>query len=231
MLAVTRVPPPSGLSIDQVAVESGHAITESVQAAAVRGVGTADAVVARPRAEDPRASVSAQPGMGRVRVLDDVGQRLGDDEVSGGLDFLREPAVQSQVELNRHRRSLCERVERGCESAVGEHRRVDPARELAQLGLRLAQRRDRPVEQLDRRLLGDPAAQHLQLERERHEPLLGAIVQVALEPAAGLHRRLDDPAPGCPELVQPGVEVGLEPLVVEREHGPGGRRLDDFGRA
>jgi hypothetical protein len=45
------------------------------------------------------------------------------------------------------------------------------------------------------------ALEHAQLERERHEPLLGAVVEVALEAAALLHPRLEDPQPRGAELL------------------------------
>ena len=67
-----------------------------------------------------------------LRVLDDVRDRLGDDVVGGGLDRLGQPLVE-QGQLDRQGRPRREPLERGVEAAVGQHRRVDPARELAQL--------------------------------------------------------------------------------------------------
>ena len=59
-------------------------------------------------------------------------------------------------------------------------------------------------------------------QRERDQPLLGAVVQVALEaPAFGVARR-DDPLPRGLHLLQTGADLVGEPLVVERK--PGGRR-------
>ena len=54
-------------------------------------------------------------------------------------------------------------------------------------------------------------------------------MQVALEPAASFDCRLDDPSTGGAQVLEPGVEVGLEPFVVERQHRPGRRRLDELG--
>jgi hypothetical protein len=85
---------------------------------------------------------------------------------------------------------------------------VDAARELAQL-------LDRPVQ-----LVGDPADLPLQLgqlrghgglgqaqlEAERDQSLLGAVVQVALDPAPGVVGGGDDPGPGRGEL---GAAVGV----------------------
>ena len=66
------------------------AIGETVEAAAVRRVGSADAVVLDRERE--RAVVAADPdrGLGRVRVLADVRECLADNEVGGGLELAGE---------------------------------------------------------------------------------------------------------------------------------------------
>ena len=72
-------------------------------------------------------------------VLGRVGQRLGRDEVGGGLDHRRRPAARATactVTSIGERRA--ERLDRRLEAAVGEHRRRDPAREVAQLADRRA---------------------------------------------------------------------------------------------
>ena len=90
---------------------------------------------------------------------------------------------------------------------------MDPARELAQfldreLELRcgLVGRRDRLVVFAGSR--GKPSAHAPQGERDRHEPLLGAVVQVALQPATLLVGRLDDPRPRATDLGLDGSHVG-----------------------
>ena len=107
---------------------------------------------ARPRRPEPRpgsapptpssrTSTTAAPlrrrtrdrRLARVGVLGHVGQRLGDDEVGGRLDRRRQPLVRHLGELDRHRRAAGERLERAPEAAVGQHRGVDAARQLAQL--------------------------------------------------------------------------------------------------
>jgi hypothetical protein len=71
---------------------------------------------------------------------------------------------------------------------------MDPAGELAQLGQALLELLDRGVEQLRRlcvglrRRAGEPERQ-----RERDEMLLGAVVEVALDPAARRVPRGDQP--------------------------------------
>ena len=54
-------------------------------------------------------------------------------------------------------------------------------------------------------------------------------MQIALEPTAGLDGCLNDPPTGGAQVIEPGVEIGLEPLVVERQHRCGRRRLHELG--
>ena len=95
--------------------------------------------------------------------------------------------------------ALRQGLDGGDEAAVGQHRRGDAARKVAQLGhrgggllARLADERGRlgPILEAG---LGPP-----ELHCQRHQPRLGAIVEVALDPAQ--LRRLDvqhaPPGPG-----------------------------------
>ena len=79
-------------------------------------------------------------------------------------------------------------------------------------------------------VLLEPGAQQAQVERERDELLLGAVVQVALDLAAGVVGRLDDPAPRVAQLLEPGPQVGLQALVVDRQRGSRGRGVHELGR-
>ena len=64
-------------------------------------------------------------------------------------------------------------------------------------------------------------AQQPQREREHHQPLLGAVVQVALEPAALGVAGLDGARARGAQLLELRARLRLQPLVVERQ--PGGR--------
>ena len=77
---------------------------------------------------------------------------------------------------------------------------------------------------LDEPAVAEPRLQHPQVERERHELLLGAVVQVALDPAARVVGGLDDPQPRHPQLLHPRAQLGLQPLVVDRQRGGARRR-------
>src|SRR3954468_6477405 len=106
---------------------------------------------------------------------------------------------------------------------------MDAPRELAQLLPRALQLAPRGLEQPGRRGrvgLG-LALRHAELERQRHEPLLGAVVEVALEPAALAHRHLDEPRPRGLQLLDPRAELRLEALVLELERRRRGRRAHE----
>jgi hypothetical protein len=57
--------------------------------------------------------------------------------------------------------------------------------------------------------------QQSELERERDQPLLGAVVEVALQPLPLLLARLDDAPPRSPQFLEASSELSLEPAVFE----------------
>ena len=77
-------------------------------------------------------------------------------------------------------------------------------------------------------------------ERERDEPLLGAVVEVALEPPPLDVARLDDARARAPQLVLVELALGdvhpadeqprVAPVVAERRRRPGHRRRSPVGR-
>ena len=86
----------AGWALDpELALEGGEPVGEPDEAAAV-GPGAADAVVAHPELEDAVLDAREDGGMPCTGVLDDVGQRLGDDEVGGRLDRRRETVLRSR---------------------------------------------------------------------------------------------------------------------------------------
>ena len=119
----------------------------------------------------------------RCGVLGGVRQSLGDHEVRRGLDRHRRPRVEVDRDLDGDRASCRERRERRIEAAVGEDRRVDSAREVAQLReclLRVLVRLldERPCSLRVGVELGAGASE---VDRERGQPLLRAVVEVALD--------------------------------------------------
>ena len=78
-------------------------------------------------------------------------------------------------------------------------------------------------------LVADLGAQQPQREREHHQPLLGAVVEVALEPPALGVARLDGARARRAQLLEPRARLRLQPLVVEREPGGGADLLEQPG--
>ena len=115
-----------------------------------------------------------------TRVLCDVGQRLGDDEVRRRLDRSRQP-VHGHVDLDRHGRPRGQRLDARAQAAAREDRREEALRELAQLFGRQLRLLDRLAYELGRgfgvrpeRLVG-----LLQGDDGLDEALLRSVVQVA----------------------------------------------------
>ena len=167
----------------------------------------------------------------RAGVLGDVGQRLRHDEVGGRLDAVRQALVERDVQVQRQPGAVGELLERGAQAPLREDPGVDALGELAQLGERVGELAPRLLEQgLDGRGVALGAGVG---EPERHrdgdEALLGPVVQVALDPPALHLRGLDDPDARGAELLQPGAQLGLQALVLEREPGRGARRGDQLG--
>jgi hypothetical protein len=144
------------------------------------GIRPAGSVVAHFEGEDAGVDRSPHRRPRRPGMLHDVGQRLGDDEVRAGLHVPRQPLAQD-VDIDRKVQSRHERVDAGAQPAAGQRRGQDPVRQLAQLVRcplrgteRLRQQRLRVAPVLVERLLRE-----LERDDRVHEPLLGAVVQVA----------------------------------------------------
>jgi hypothetical protein len=129
-----------------------------------------------------------------LRVLDDIGQCLGRDEVRRRL-HRGGKALRACVQLDRYRRASCQGAKRRTDSLLGEDRRVDAARECPQLLQRayhlavcLAQ------EFVD---IGTAAhklvARQLKREPDAKQSLLGSVVEVSFETAPLVVARIDQP--------------------------------------
>ena len=114
-----------------------------------------------------------------------------------------------------------ERLQRNLQPVTAEHGRVQAAGHGAQLLERGRDLAPRPLE-LSRRLgvVRQVPLEHAQLERERDEPLLGAVVEVALEPLALLLAGLDHARARALELLQLRLLLGLQAAVLERDRRP-----------
>ena len=121
-----------------------------------------------------------------------------------------------------------DRVERGDQAAIEQDRRRDPADEVADLGQRLAglllALED---ELLRRRGIGvDPLAGEAKIDREHHQPLLRAVVEVALDPVQLARLDVEDGRPAlsqrldlAPQLAALGrAEEAGDDAAVEGDH-------------
>ena len=172
------------------AVERRQPSHDSPHAGASVGISTVDVgatatVVADHDAQQRAVVPQLDPGVLVAGVLGGVGEALGDREVDRGLDGQRRTPGQPARHLDRHRHVEGQRPDRTVEPAVGQHRRVDPADHRAQVGDggagRLAGLVDGPAGGLGVGVelgLGEPEA-----HRHGDQPGLGAVVEVALEPA------------------------------------------------
>jgi hypothetical protein len=64
----------------------------------------------------------------RLRILRDVRDRLRDEVVDRRLDRVGQPIFRDSRELDRHGGTVRQGLKSGCQTAVGEDRRVYPAR-------------------------------------------------------------------------------------------------------
>ena len=204
--ARTTVPPPTGLSTCEPPVERRDAVGDPAQAGARPRVGAADAVVAHlDHAARPFTRATRDLGGGRLRRT----WRRSSAPRRRRSRRRSRPAAAAAPPARRRPSPARARARRapssaGAEPALGQHRRVDAARELAQLrqadassssSARVEQRR--PSGSSSSRLRGEP-----QRERERDEALLRAVVEVALDPPARGVAGLDEPRARRAQLLE-----------------------------
>ena len=197
---VSKVGPPGGLVTSRV--PSTDAARRASPARPVPRSGSAPptAVVADDDVQPVPGALHDDFGLARLGVLGDVGQALGDHEVGDRLDHGRGPAGQVHGKPDRDRHPGRHPGQRGVQPAVLQHGRVQAADQVAQfrqrgLGL-LVRLGDGLPGAFSRRRL-HPG--HAQVDRQRHQPLLGAVVQVALQAAPLGVGGVDHPGPGLRE--------------------------------
>ena len=129
-------------------------------------------------------------------VLGDVGQRLGDDVVRRRLDVLgqaarRRPSMSTGT--GSRSASASSARSRPCSPRIAGCRPRAISRSSAQARCRARATRPRAGRPWRRGARSSRARASAQLERDRDEALLRAVVQVALEPAPLLVAGLDEP--------------------------------------
>ena len=73
-----------------------------------------------------------------------------------------------------------------------------------------------------------PRTKQPEPQRERDEPLLGAVVEVALESPARRVAGIDDARTRGAKLLELRAQLGVEPFVLERERGGRTHRPDQL---
>ena len=194
--------PARGRAHLEPAVGGQHPLLQPGQAAALGGVRAAHAVVLDADLDAAVLHPDADRGAGGLAVLRDVGERLGDHEVDRGLDVRRQRVGHVDGRLDGHLAAHGQLAERRGEAAVDQQRRGDAARERAQLVDGLAGLEQRGVDGLAGALgvLGQLPPRAAEVHGQPDQPLLRAVVDVALEPA---QRRRLGRAGGVPAALDP----------------------------
>ena len=209
--AWTRVPPPSGsrLEVDRPEPRPDRRGRAGRSRARVSAPPTPSSVISTSRKPfEPRDVDSC---LGCLRVLADVREALRDDVVRSHLDCLGQAPGDLDREADGNRGAGSELLERYGEAVTRDHGGVDPARDLAQLverrgDLSSAPRRsarvaDRPLELF---------LEQAEVQREGDQPLLGAVVEVALQTLTFILRGLDDPRARPAQLFEPRAKLDVQ---------------------
>ena len=153
------------------------------------GVDVGATLTVVPDLHDQRPSLASATDLaaGRATVLGDIREGLRHDEVGRSLDRGRQPFAWREAADHRRldRPTAGDRFDRRDQTTVEQDRRRDPAHQLADLGQRLARLL---LALADERLRGgrigvDPLAREAEIDRQPDQSLLGAVVQVPLDPA------------------------------------------------
>ncbi len=174
------------MDVDRAA-QSLDAVGEACQAGTARWIGPADSVVAERQQQAAAARSERHLHARGLRVLDRVGQCLGDGVVGGDLDRLGQPPVELACRGPPGRRTGGPASSVPGAARLGQDRRVQPAGDLPQFLQHPVQSRRLSASSCS--LLagsGRPTASAARSSRARRDQaLLGAVVQVALDAAAG----------------------------------------------
>jgi hypothetical protein len=154
-------------------------------------------------------------------VLGGVGEGLGDHEVGGRLDRAGQ-ALGDDLHADRDGRAGGQCGDRRVQPPVDQHRRVDAARQVAQVGEGALGLFVRLADQLGGRLRvgAELLPGHAEVHGEGDQALLGAVVEVALDAAALVLGRVHRPVAAGLQGVDPGAQLRL--AGAEQAPGDGG---------
>ena len=168
------------------------------------------------------SAVPADPDVDPVRpgVLERVRHRLGHDEVRRVRARLVDLGQLPHLQHDRHRAAGPQLVQRRTQAVV-QPRGSHTVREPAELPHRLLEVCHRGVD-LGRILAVETALQAAQPDPRGDDPLLRAVVELALEPPPLLGRRLRQPRATGLDVPQCGAQLQTQPADLQRH--PGRRR-------
>ena len=153
-------------------------------------------------------------------------QGLGHDEVGGGFNARLQALLWQPPQHQRAGGLFGQRLQRRCQALLGEGGRVEAAGKppqllecLANLCLGFLQGGDISIGVILE--LGEP-----QRERQGDQTLLGAVVQVALQPPPFGVPPFDDADARSAQVRELGADLRLQPLVVEGDACRGGDLFD-----
>ena len=163
-------------------------------------------------------------------MLADIGKTLRDDIERSDLDLLWQPALERNVQTHRHRSAGGDRLQGHLQTVTAENGRMEAARHRPKLVERDCDLLSRLVEsRTGIGIAGHLLLQQAQLERERDQTLLRAVVQIALQPLALTLPRLDHPCPRALQLLEVSLLLGLQPAVLECDSGRRSYRRKQVG--
>ena len=229
----SRVPPPGGLSI--ASVPPCAATRSRMPASPEPRRTTAPPTPSSATRHEQRAVLARPPARATrdgERVLDRVRERLAGDEVGGRLDA-RGDALAGRLDVDRDGSARA----RGRAARRRARRRAAPAGRRRRSGAgRRSPRRPRRRSGRARARGSAPRAAAERWSRrscdaERDEPLLRAVVQVALEPAALLVAGLDDPRARRLDLGELQPHLDAQPRDLDRERGRGEDAVEQVAAA
>src|SRR3954454_1963739 len=156
-------------------------------------------------------------GSARVGMLADVRNALRDDIKRGHFDLLGQATIESDSKAQRDRRSGGDRLQSDLQTMPAQHGGMEAARDGAKLLERDSNLVSRLIETRARVLIaGDLLLEQAELERERDQPLLGTVVQVALQSLPLPLSRLDHASARSLQLLQMRLLFGLQACILER---------------
>ena len=228
----SSVPSPCGLVTSSVPSSAPTRSPRPLQARALAGLRAADAVVADVDHGVAVLAPDLDAGVRGVRVLGDVGQRLGDDEVGRGLHRARAGARRARCRARRAPRSGWRATRAPRRGRAGRAPRDGcPRRGRAAPSPPPARWRTRC-----RRAAWRLSGLVSNVSRASWSSIISATSRCwapscrsRREPAALGVTGFDEPGAGGAQRFQAGAQLHLEPLVLERERRGGSGLADELG--